>query len=118
MTEVTAISRDEMKAKLDRGQGIVVVEALGPAYFEEAHLPGALNLPHDQVDELAPRLIPDKDTEVVVYCSNLACQNSVTASRRLVQLGYRNVLEYEAGKQDWIEAGLPVESGHATTRVA
>jgi len=118
MTEVTAISRDEMKAKLDRGQGIVVVEALGPAYFEEAHLPGALNLPHDQVDELAPRLIPDKDTEVVVYCSNLACQNSVIASRRLVQLGYRNVFEYEGGKQDWIEAGLPAENGPAAEDAA
>jgi len=118
MMEVTAISRDELKGNLDRGHSIVVVEALGPVYFEEAHLPGALNLPHDRVDELAPRLIPDKNAEVVVYCSNLACQNSVQASRRLVHLGYRNVYEYEAGKQDWIEAGLPVESGPAAEGAA
>jgi rhodanese-related sulfurtransferase len=118
MEEVKAITRDELKAKLDSDDGIRVVEALGPAYFEEAHLPGALNLPHDQVDKLAPRLIPDKDAEVIVYCSNLACQNSVIVSRRLIQLGYRNVYEYEAGKQDWIEAGLLVESGPANQQVA
>lgn len=118
MTEVTAISRDELRTKLDQSNDMVVVEALGPAYFEEAHLPGALNLPHDRVDELAPRLLPDKDAQVVVYCSNLACQNSVTASRRLVQLGYRNVFEYEGGKQDWIEAALPVENGPAADDAA
>jgi len=112
MAQVTRISRDELKARIEDRNGLVVVEALGPSYFEDAHLPGALNLPHDQVDELAPKLLPDRDAEIVVYCSNLACPNSVQASRRLVALGYTRVFEYEEGKQDWIEAGLPVdESG-------
>lgn len=110
MSEIRSISRDELRQRLD-DDGIIVVEALGPAYYEEAHLPGALNLPHDQVDDLAPQVLPDKDAAVAVYCSNLACQNSVIASRRLVQLGYTNVFEYQEGKQDWIEAGLPTESG-------
>ncbi len=116
MSDIRSMSRDELKQRLD-GDGVIIVEALGPAYYEDAHLPGALNLPHDQVDELAPEVLPDKDAAVVVYCSNLACQNSVVASRRLVQLGYTNVFEYEEGKQDWIEAGLPTESGPAA-RVA
>ncbi len=106
----TKITREELKAKIDAGEDIVVFEALPQMYYEEAHLPGAINLPHDQVDELAPHLLPDKDREIVVYCSNLACQNSTIAARRLTQLGYARVRDYEAGKQDWIEAGLPVES--------
>ncbi|CAN5736577.1 rhodanese-like domain-containing protein [soil metagenome] len=110
MAQVTKIDRDELKVRIEESNGLVVVEALGPSYFEDAHLPGALNLPHDQVDEFAPQLLPDKDAEIVVYCSNLACQNSVQASRRLVELGYTRVFEYEDGKQDWIEAGLPVDS--------
>lgn len=113
MAEITPISREQLKERIDRGDNVVVVEALGPAYYEDAHLPGARNLPHDQVDEFAGTLIPDKDQTVVVYCSNLACQNSVIASKRLVQLGYTKVFEYEEGKQDWIEAGLPVETGAA-----
>ena len=83
-------------------------------YFEDAHLPGARNMPHDRVDELAPALIPSNDAQVVVYCANLPCQNSVAAARRLAALGYTNVREYAEGKQDWIEAGLPVERGAAT----
>jgi rhodanese-related sulfurtransferase len=78
-------------------------------YFDAEHLPGARNLTHDRVDEPAAEVLPDKDAFVVVYCSNTACQNSVVASRRLVELGYTNVHEYVDGKQDWTRAGLPVE---------
>ena len=46
-----------------------------------------------------------------MYCSNLACPNSTILSRRLVQLGFSDVREYERGKEDWIAAGLPVETG-------
>ncbi|HEX2050143.1 MAG TPA: rhodanese-like domain-containing protein [Actinomycetota bacterium] len=110
MSEIRRIERDELRTRIDAGD-VTVVEALGPEYFEDAHLPGARNLPHDRVDELAPSVLPDKDAPVVVYCSNLACQNSAIAARRLVQLGYTQVYEYEAGKQDWIDAGLQTERG-------
>jgi rhodanese-related sulfurtransferase len=80
-------------------------------YYEDAHLPGAINIPHDQVDSLATATLPDKEQEIVAYCSNQACQNSTIAANRLTQMGYTNVRDYEAGKQDWIEAGLQVERG-------
>ena len=112
---VRTISREELKGKLDRDEGVVVVETLGPAYYEDAHLPGAINIPHTEVDELAPKMLPDKSAEVVVYCSNRICQNSPQAARRLDALGYENVYDYEEGKQDWIEAGLPTESGAKVT---
>ena len=110
---VKEITREELEAKLGRGEQVILVETLGTKYYEDAHLPGALNIPHTEVDELAPTMLPDKSAEVVVYCSNRACQNSPQAARRLDALGYENVYDYEEGKQDWIEAGLPTESGAA-----
>ncbi len=110
---VRTISREELKGKLDRGEGVVVVETLGPAYYEDAHLPGAINIPHTEVDDLAPSLLPDKAARVVGYCPNKACQNSPQAARTLEALGYGNVYDYEEGKQDWIETGLPTEGGAA-----
>ncbi len=107
----TRITRDELKAKLDTAENLQIFEALPPMYYEDAHHPGAINIPHNRVDELAPILLPDKDREIVAYCSNLACQNSTIAATRLTQLGYTRVRDYEAGKQDWMEAGLPVERG-------
>ena len=110
---VTEITREQLKAKLDGGEEVVVVQTLGPKYYEEAHLPGAINIPHTEVDTLAPEMLPDKSAQVVVYCSNRACQNSPQAARRLDALGYENVYDYEEGKQDWVEAGLRTESGAA-----
>jgi rhodanese-related sulfurtransferase len=106
----TKISRERVAAMIDRGD-VTVIEALPASYYENAHLPGAINLPHDAVDELAPERLPDKAAEIIVYCSNEACQNSTIAANRLTELGYVNVFDYQAGKQDWSDAGLPTESG-------
>lgn len=108
---VAKIPRQELKAKLDAGEQIILVEALPAKYYEDKHLPGALNLPHDRVDELAPVLLPKLSAEIVVYCASSSCKNSGIAAEKLIELGYTNVRDYDEGKQDWIEAGLPIESG-------
>ena len=104
------ITRAELEQAIAEG-GVTVVEALPPMYFHDAHLPGAINVPHDRVRELAPALLPDRDAAIVVYCANTPCQNSGIATRELIAMGYRDVREYAEGKQDWVEAGLPVETG-------
>ena len=97
---VAKITREELKAKLDNGASVTLVEALPARYYQERHLPGALNLPHDQVDALAPSLLPDKSADIVVYCASGPCKNSGIAANRLVELGYANVRDYHEGKED------------------
>ena len=63
------------------------------------------------METLLERRIPDRDTEVVVYCANPDCESSVEVAERLVELGYTRVSHYAGGKQDWREAGLPLEGG-------
>ena len=106
------ITRSELAEEIDRG-AVVVVETLGPQYFEQGHLPGAINIPHTDVAELAPSLLPDRDAAIVVYCSNTQCQNSAIAQGALRRMGYGNVRKYAEGKQDWEAAGLPLETGVA-----
>ncbi len=107
------ITRDEIKVRLERGDAITLVEALPPKYFDDAHLPGAINIPHDRVRELAPSLLPDKNAPIAVYCASTECNNSRIATDLLRSLGYVEAREYVDGKRDWIEAGLPVESSVA-----
>jgi rhodanese-related sulfurtransferase len=64
-----AISTKELKSKIDQKQ-VTVVETLAPERYREAHIPGALNIPPERIKELAPQLLPDKDTEIVTYCTN------------------------------------------------
>jgi rhodanese-related sulfurtransferase len=105
------ITREELWQRIESGDEFVLVDALGPMSFAHSHLPGAINLPPEWVDERGPRRIPGLDTEVVVYCATSTCDSSVIVGNRLVELGYRNVSHYAGGKRDWIEADLPVEGG-------
>lgn len=105
------ITRAQIKHKIDSGEPITIVEALPEKYFVAEHLPGALNIPHDQIRERAPEMLPDKDALIVVYCASFECQNSRIAINVLQQMGYTNAYEYVEGKQHWLEANLPVESG-------
>lgn len=107
--DVPTITREELQAKLDRGDPVTLVEALPEGAYEKAHLPGAINVPPDRVRERAPRLLPDADAEIVVYCSSLTCGRSSEATATLLEMGYRDVKDYEGGKKDWTEAGLPTE---------
>jgi rhodanese-related sulfurtransferase len=78
-------------------------------YYLKAHLPGAILIPDGEADRLAPTLLPEKLAAIVTYCANTACANSRHVASALERLGYSDVRSYEAGKQDWIAAGLPVE---------
>jgi rhodanese-related sulfurtransferase len=106
------LSREELQAKLASKTRPVVLEGALPAkYFLDGHLPGALHMPHDRVRALARAVVRDKGADIVVYCASRTCQNSHIAAETLTSLGYTNVSVYGAGKQDWVEAGLPLEKG-------
>ena len=69
---VANIGRDELRAKMDRGDPVILLEVLAPQYYRHSHLPGALNLPPGKVAEMAPDLLPDKEAEIVLYCRDAA----------------------------------------------
>ena len=105
-----SISRDDLKNLTDSGKTPTIVEALPKKYYEAEHLPGAINIPHDEIQAKAAHFIPDKSGTVVVYCASAECQNSHIAAETLRRLGYTSVYEYVGGKKDWKEAGLPLEN--------
>ncbi|HEY5444705.1 MAG TPA: rhodanese-like domain-containing protein [Pyrinomonadaceae bacterium] len=67
---IETISRDELKAKIDRHDLFTLVETLPEIAYHHAHLPGAINLPPDKVSSDAAKLLPDKNADIVVYCAS------------------------------------------------
>ena len=106
---IDTISRADLQTRLASARPPVLLEALPEGYFLRGHLPTAHNFPHDRVRELAPSLLPHKDSEIVVYCASATCANSGIAATVLGSLGYSNVRVFPGGKQEWEEAGLPLE---------
>src|SRR4051794_22591362 len=103
------ITRDEIVELLEADRPVQFVETLRAEHFAQGHLPGAVHIHFEEVEARAPATLADKDALIVTYCSNTACQNSRIAAEKLAKLGYTDVRRYEEGKQDWTEAGLPVE---------
>jgi rhodanese-related sulfurtransferase len=105
------ISREEVKQKWQREEPFTFVEVLSHDVYKDFHLPNALNVPlNEDFEDRIQQAVPDKNQEVIVYCKNKDCTASPTAAKKIDQLGYRHVYDYEAGKEDWKAAGLPIET--------
>jgi rhodanese-related sulfurtransferase len=104
-SDLDVISRDQLLDRLNAGD-VVVLDVRPHAEFAAGHVPGAINIP---VDDLADRLqqLPD-GTQVVAYCRGPLCVLSVDAVRLLRNAG-RPAALLEDGYPEWASAGLPVE---------
>jgi rhodanese-related sulfurtransferase/DNA-binding MarR family transcriptional regulator len=102
-----AISRDELAARLRRGD-LIVLDVRPEPEFRAGHIAGARSVP---VSELRRNLraLP-KDVEVVAYCRGPYCVYADDAVRELNRRGYR-AQRLEDGFPEWKHAGLPVAAG-------
>jgi rhodanese-related sulfurtransferase len=103
------ISREELNERLANDE-IAVVDVLDEKYYRKFHLPGASNVPlGDEFESQIQQAVPDKEAPVAVYCMDEECEASPKAAKWMEQLGYQQVYDYQGGKVDWKEAGLPTE---------
>ena len=108
--EIATVTADELLRKLENGDAFILVDALAPMVYAHSHLPGAINLPPADLDPYTvARRIPDRATEIIVYCTSPECTDSHETAEQLVALGYTNVRRYAGGKNEWRDAGLPLE---------
>ena len=98
------VARDELFRRLNDGQ-ILVLDVRPEAEYAAGHIPGAVNVPHDQ---LAARLagLPES-ADIVAYCRGRYCVFAPDAVRLLRARGLSARL-LAGGLPDWRAAGLPV----------
>jgi rhodanese-related sulfurtransferase len=105
MHDIDLIDTEELKAKLDRGDGFKVVMTLGEWEYRTTHIPGSIRV--STVEEALETLDP-KD-EIVLYDSGPACTASRMASKILKARGYERVRRYAGGLEAWAAEGYPLE---------
>ena len=92
------ITQDEAWRRM-KNHEVVILDVREKDEFEESHIAGAVLLPVGTITkDTAAAVIPDFDTEVLVYCRS--GNRSQTASSALVSLGYSNVYEF-GGINTW-----------------
>lgn len=94
-----------LKAMLDDGKPVTVVDARTAKYDDGNRVPGAIALPADADDAAIAAALPAKDACIVAYCSNTQCPASKNLAARLKDLGYENVFVMPEGLAGWLESG-------------
>jgi rhodanese-related sulfurtransferase len=108
MKKYDVIDAPTLHAQLGSDDRPVLVNALARQGFEEARIPGSINIPASDALRVAPDLLA-RDQRIVVYCASRSCTASPTLAQKLVDLGYSEVTDFEGGLEEWERAGLPTE---------
>jgi len=109
---IAHITTAELREEMDHRDPFTLVESLPEEYYRAGHLPGAINLPPQDVRRLASSVLPDQSAEIVIYCASEDCEAAKEVARVLDSLGYSNLRYYDEGKEEWVQAGMPLECGH------
>ncbi len=96
-----------VKQHVAQPRNVTLVDARPAARkYDLGHIPTAINIPDSQFDQLAPRLLPqDKSQLVVFYCDGPECILSHNSAFKAEKLGYTNVKVYAGGFPEWVQAG-------------
>lgn len=108
MSKIRLITLEDLLEMKENDIDFKLVEVLGKDQFKEDHIPGAINIPEENLEEEASKKL-QKDDKIVVYCASYACHSSTESARKLNNMGYSNVVDFKAGKQGWRRAGLKFE---------
>lgn len=103
--ELDVISREDLRAQLEGGD-VIVIDVRPTPEYTAGHIPGAISVPPDRLDELIHELPADRT--VVAYCRGPYCVYADDAVRRLRELG-REAIRLEEGLPEWRHAGLPLD---------
>jgi phage shock protein E len=106
--EVATITQETLVERVEaKDPTLVVLDVRTAEEFSAGHVPGARNVPHDQIESRLAELAPLQSSEVVVYCRS--GRRAGIAIDVLQGHGFTRVRHLEGDMQAWAEGGRPVE---------
>lgn len=86
-------------------KSVAIVNVLSSEAFQRAHIPGSVNISHEDIRfaEQVENALGGKNVPVVLYCASYACDASRKAARKLDQEGFTDIMCYEGGMKEWQE---------------
>ncbi len=106
------VTVEQMKEAFDAGTA-VIIDARSTEEYEEGHIPGSINIPHDRLPEFMEVLNNEVSTDahVICYCRSVTCDFSDLLATELKIIGYQDVSVFSGGWDHWTKAKYPVEKG-------
>jgi sulfur-carrier protein adenylyltransferase/sulfurtransferase len=104
--EVGETTAEEVRARLDAGDDLRLLDVREPDEVAAGVVPGASLLSRAHFESRVEDVLPDKDAEIVVYCATGV--RSAFSARTLKELGYTRVVSMKGGFTRWKDLGLDV----------
>ena len=92
------ITAEKAKEIMDSQEGFILLDVRAQEEYEQEHIPGAIVIPHTEIETQAEEALPDKGQLILVYCRS--GRRSKIAAEALLKLGYTNIREF-GGILDW-----------------
>ncbi|MEQ3361993.1 rhodanese-like domain-containing protein [Raoultibacter massiliensis] len=93
----SSITAEEAKRMIDEG-GVTIVDVRSESEYTEAHIPGAISIPFDEIGSNKLGVLPDYGERIIVYCRTGV--QSKLAVGKLEDIGYTDVYDL-GGIRDW-----------------
>lgn len=106
-TRVKECTVADVKARLDAGDTVVLVDVREESEYAAGHLPGAVHIGKGVIERDVEAKIPDPNAPVVLYCGGGF--RSALAADALRMMGYTNVISMDGGWSGWVKVGNPTE---------
>lgn len=103
---IQEISIDEVKARMDRGDKVFLIDVREESEWADDHLPGAVSVGKGILERDIEKHVPNPETEIILYCGGGF--RSALAADNLQKMGYTHVLSLAGGIRGWREKGLPL----------
>ena len=97
----------DLRESLQKGEKIVVIDARSREAYAQEHIPGAISLPHREMNAETTRSFR-KDTLYVIYCYGVGCNASTKGALNMSRLGFC-VKELIGGLEWWKRDGYETE---------
>ena len=86
------ISMDEALKMMKDEKNYIILDVRRPDEYADGHIPGAINVPNEEIGAAEIPELPDKAQQIFVYCRS--GRRSKEAAEKLVKLGYTNIVEF------------------------
>ena len=93
-----------------KDESAVFVDGRTATVFKRGHIPGAINIPVEEVAKRLSALPNDKDVQLIVYCGSASCPLSYHLLKQLQRYNYTNIQIFQRGIEGWLRFGYPLQT--------
>ena len=83
---------------MEENENYIILDVRTIEEYNEGHIPNAICIPNETIDEDVINKLPNKDQLILIYCRS--GNRSKQAANKLKKLGYTNLIDF-GGIIDW-----------------